>query len=43
MSSSDINPNQTKCTECEKIFDTTEGLEQIMKWNINGKIIKFKS
>ena len=26
--SSDIKPDQTKCKECEKIFDTTEGLEQ---------------
>ena len=26
--SSDVKPDQTKCKECEKLFDTTEGLEQ---------------
>jgi hypothetical protein len=28
LMSSDIKPDQTKCKECGKLFDTTEGLEQ---------------
>ena len=38
---SNIKPDQTKCKEYEKIFDTTEGLEQHYelehKWK-NNKI-----
>ena len=29
--SSDVKPDQTKCKECGKSFDTTEGLEQQYK------------
>ena len=31
MMSSDVKPDQTKCKECGKSFDTTEGLEQHYK------------
>jgi hypothetical protein len=27
LMSSDVKPDQTKCKECRKSFDTTEGLE----------------
>ena len=37
----DVKPDQTKCNECGKLFDTTEGLEQHYelehKWK-NNKI-----
>ena len=39
--SSDVKPDQTKCKECGKLFDTTERLEQHYelehKWK-NNKI-----
>ena len=31
--STDVKPDQTKCKECGKLFDTTEGLEQQWKNN----------
>ncbi|HET7644212.1 MAG TPA: hypothetical protein VFK40_11930 [Nitrososphaeraceae archaeon] len=38
---SEIKPDETKCKECGKLFDTTEGLEQHYelehKWT-NNKI-----
>ena len=41
LMSSDVKPDQTKCKECGKLFDTTEGLEQHYelehKWK-NNKI-----
>ena len=39
---SDIPADQTKCKECGKSFDTTEGLEQHYKLEHKWKKIKFK-
>ena len=42
LMSSDVKPDQTKCKECGKSFDTTEGLEQHYKLEHKWKKIKFK-